>query len=118
MKKMTAFNEWKIVLISEFKTHMKYNENISFITGVRCGYPERLLNGIITGRRYDYESTIRYSCDNNYRLRGPERRYCNENGTWEGSTPTCEGERNTPLCLLQCMSRTANHRGLILIRLR
>lgn len=82
---------------------MKYNENIFFIIGVRCGYLERLFNGIIIGRRYDYESMICYSCDNNYRLRGFERCYCNENGIWEGSILICEGECNIFLCLLYCM---------------
>jgi hypothetical protein len=48
-------------------------------------------NGYIDGRDYYFESTIRYRCDNNYRLKGPDRRYCNENGTWEGDPPICEG---------------------------
>ncbi|XP_061166124.1 sushi, von Willebrand factor type A, EGF and pentraxin domain-containing protein 1-like [Saccostrea echinata] len=57
---------------------------------VYCGFPQRIRNGFIDGRDYYYESTVRYRCDNNYRLKGSERLYCNENGTWEGETPTCE----------------------------
>ena len=36
-------------------------------------------------------SLATYSCDPSFRLVGMESRLCQENGTWSGEIPTCEG---------------------------
>ena len=36
-----------------------------------------------------------YSCDTSFRLIGMESRQCQENRTWSGEPPTCEGNHNT-----------------------
>eukprot|EP00117_Sycon_ciliatum_P038686 scpid2705/ scgid1303/ Macrophage mannose receptor 1 len=54
-----------------------------------CGKPSgTLTNGYFTGR-YEFNSTITYTCDPGYTLVGAVERHCRANQTWSGTTPTC-----------------------------
>ena len=44
---------------------------------------------MITGSTYG--SVAIYSCEPGYELVGDETRSCEEDGTWSGDEPTCEG---------------------------
>ncbi|XP_070582222.1 sushi, von Willebrand factor type A, EGF and pentraxin domain-containing protein 1-like isoform X2 [Ptychodera flava] len=54
--------------------------------------PELVLpqNGVIFGMTIKVGTVARYQCDERYRLHGPPERVCQQDGTWTGSTPTCD----------------------------
>ena len=57
---------------------------------VECGLPGLISNGRWLINTTHYGSIAEYECDYNYRLIGPVRRICTENGTWSSSSPICE----------------------------
>ena len=40
-----------------------------------------------------FPSVAMYSCDGGYELQGDPVRMCNESGVWNGTEPTCTGNR-------------------------
>ncbi|XP_017487833.1 PREDICTED: CUB and sushi domain-containing protein 3-like [Rhagoletis zephyria] len=59
---------------------------------IDCGLPFPLTNGkwLLTTNTTYYGSTVEYECNTNYKLNGPGRRICLENGTWSSVPPICE----------------------------
>ena len=58
---------------------------------VTCNVPAVPLHGhVVFGSRMEYRDKIEYICDGGYMLSGPIVRYCQANGTWSGTNPTCE----------------------------
>ncbi len=56
-----------------------------------------LINGGITYTDGPADSRLvntvaTYTCDNGYTLTGGSFRQCQNDGTWSGTTPTCQGE--------------------------
>ena len=69
-----------------------------------CGNPPCPANGMVTtdgGTTVGHVAT--YSCDDDYVLGYPGARICKPDGSWSGSTPTCDpvGKlKNTPYIIL------------------
>lgn len=62
------------------------------IPDVDCQTPEPMKNGkmtLATNATY-YGAAVLYECDANYKLDGPSRRLCLEDGTWGHETPVCK----------------------------
>jgi len=74
--------------LTQVPTHCKLSLDID------CGLPFPLTNGkwLLTINSTYYGSTVEYECNNNYRLNGPGRRICLENGTWSSVPPICESK--------------------------
>lgn len=65
-------------------------------TAVKCPSITFILNGQVTqenldGIKDDFDSEIAFSCDDGYRLVGPEKRRCLSNRLWSGTDVRCEG---------------------------
>ena len=69
---------------------------------IDCGLPFPLTNGkwLLTTNTTYYGSTVEYECNTNYKLNGPGRRICLENGTWSSVPPICEGKCEVLLLLM------------------
>ena len=51
-------------------------------------------NGVIirdSNQSYTVESTIEFSCSDGYSVTGSSTLVCQEDGSWSGSVPLCEG---------------------------
>lgn len=59
---------------------------------IDCGWPYVIPNGrwLLTTNSTHYGSSVEYECSSNYRVNGPARRLCLENGTWSSAAPSCE----------------------------
>lgn len=57
-----------------------------------CGWPYVISHGrwLLTTNATYYGSTVEYECTGAFKLTGPARRICMENGTWSQMGPTCE----------------------------
>lgn len=65
---------------------------------VSCGWLAPPRNGFKEGIRYLMGSTVHFHCDSGYSLVGAEASTCLADGTWSGSTPTCQpGEDALPV---------------------
>ena len=51
--------------------------------------PGNLTNGLVEGYGSIYRSTYRFVCNDGYVLLGHDTVTCTENGTWNGTTPSC-----------------------------
>ncbi|KAG1682277.1 CUB and sushi domain-containing protein 2 [Nymphon striatum] len=70
----------------------QWNGLAPYCNYVDCGYPEPIFQGFLklaTNTTY-YGSTVEYGCIPNYKLVGPPRRLCLENGEWSHRVPSCE----------------------------
>ncbi|XP_043353707.1 kremen protein 1 isoform X6 [Dermochelys coriacea] len=56
---------------------------------VSCGWLDHPTNGKKEGTNYLLDSTIRFSCNQGYRLAGSEERTCQLTGVWSGGTTSC-----------------------------
>ena len=64
-----------------------------FSADIDCGLPFPISHGkwlLSTNTTY-YGSTVEYVCDQNFKINGPGRRICLENGTWSSLPPICDG---------------------------
>ncbi len=57
----------------------------------------QLMNGVIAytdglADSRPINTIATYTCDNGYTLTGGSFRQCQNDGTWSGSAPTCQGE--------------------------
>lgn len=80
-------NSFKIIhlLNSFFNYFAQYSD-------VDCQVPEEIKFGkvtLATNATY-YGAAVLYECEANYKLDGPSRRLCLEDGTWGHDTPTCK----------------------------
>ena len=57
---------------------------------VDCGPLDQPTNGKKTGSVTTYNSVISFECNEGHSLVGSEKRYCQENGAWNGTQPICD----------------------------
>ena len=56
---------------------------------LNCSTPTTPTNGQASFVSINFTSVVAYSCDSGYVLNGSNSRFCQSDGTWSGSTPTC-----------------------------
>ena len=56
---------------------------------VRCGSPDSISNGSLTGRVFTYNSSVTYKCDIGFNLIGDSTLSCLSSGVWSSSIPSC-----------------------------
>ena len=86
----------QIVKVSETDLYCLFVECVFTISGPCSDLPP-LMNGDIayTGGLADsrpINTIATYTCDNGYTLTGGSFRACPNDGTWSGTTPTCQCE--------------------------
>ena len=59
---------------------------------VDCGDPPELLNGAaeLLDRRTTYGADVRYSCSDDYIMKGETERRCEANGRWTKAVAVCQ----------------------------
>ena len=60
--------------------------------GNTCSDPGRPVNGDRRGDDFTVGSTVTYTCNSGYRLKGAKSVFCQRNRQWSESQPTCERE--------------------------
>ncbi|XP_075416413.1 sushi, von Willebrand factor type A, EGF and pentraxin domain-containing protein 1 isoform X2 [Tenrec ecaudatus] len=68
---------------------VKIDSRSIFCSGIRCGVPPALENGIYSAEDFHAGSTVTYQCNNGYYLLGDSRMFCTDNGSWNGISPSC-----------------------------
>lgn len=58
---------------------------------VDCGHPGSPPNGVLSGDKFTFGSTVRYSCLGGRQLKGESSRTCQLNGMWSAPMPFCTG---------------------------
>uniref|UniRef100_A0A7N6FBD4 CUB and Sushi multiple domains 3a n=1 Tax=Anabas testudineus TaxID=64144 RepID=A0A7N6FBD4_ANATE len=59
---------------------------------VDCGHPGTPPNGVMSGEKFTFGSTVRYSCSGDRQLVGDSSLTCQLNGHWSGPLPHCSGD--------------------------
>uniref|UniRef100_A0AAX7TIN3 CUB and Sushi multiple domains 3a n=1 Tax=Astatotilapia calliptera TaxID=8154 RepID=A0AAX7TIN3_ASTCA len=59
---------------------------------VDCGHPGSPPNGVLSGDKFTFGSTVRYSCLGGRQLKGESSRTCQLNGMWSAPMPFCSGD--------------------------
>ncbi|KAM7373267.1 hypothetical protein PAMP_008132 [Pampus punctatissimus] len=59
---------------------------------VDCGHPGSPPNGVLSGDKFTFGSTVRYSCLGGRQLKGESSRTCQLNGMWSTPMPFCSGD--------------------------
>uniref|UniRef100_A0A673LGJ5 CUB and sushi domain-containing protein 3-like n=1 Tax=Sinocyclocheilus rhinocerous TaxID=307959 RepID=A0A673LGJ5_9TELE len=59
---------------------------------VDCGHPGSPPNGVLSGDKFTFGSTVRYSCTGGRQLKGESSRTCQLNGHWSAPMPFCSGD--------------------------
>ncbi|XP_034056770.1 CUB and sushi domain-containing protein 3-like isoform X4 [Gymnodraco acuticeps] len=59
---------------------------------VDCGHPGSPPNGVLSGVKFTFGSTVRYSCLGGRQLKGESSRTCQLNGMWSAPMPFCSGD--------------------------
>ena len=59
---------------------------------VDCGVLDSPISGNVVVGTTTLGSVATYTCSSSFRLVGMDSRQCQENGTWSGEIPTCEGD--------------------------
>lgn len=66
---------------------IEYSCSQMFLAGP-CGRPADIPHAKFHGSSFGYKDKLRYSCKKRYKLSGPRKRTCRENGKWS-RPPTC-----------------------------
>uniref|UniRef100_A0A8C9X3Z4 CUB and Sushi multiple domains 3 n=1 Tax=Sander lucioperca TaxID=283035 RepID=A0A8C9X3Z4_SANLU len=59
---------------------------------IDCGHPGSPPNGVLSGDKFTFGSTARYSCLGGRQLKGESSRTCQLNGMWSAPMPFCSGD--------------------------
>uniref|UniRef100_A0A4W6EL58 CUB and Sushi multiple domains 3 n=1 Tax=Lates calcarifer TaxID=8187 RepID=A0A4W6EL58_LATCA len=59
---------------------------------VDCGHPGTPPHGVMSGEKFTFGSTVRYSCSGDRQLIGDSSLTCQLNGHWSGPLPHCSGD--------------------------
>ncbi|KAM8884121.1 CUB and sushi domain-containing protein 3-like isoform 1-T1 [Synchiropus picturatus] len=59
---------------------------------IDCGHPGSPPNGALSGDKFTFGSTVRYSCLGGRQLKGESSRTCQLNGMWSAPMPFCSGD--------------------------
>ncbi|KTG45686.1 hypothetical protein cypCar_00000682, partial [Cyprinus carpio] len=70
---------------------------------VDCGHPGSPPNGVLSGDKFTFGATVRYSCTGGRQLKGESSRTCQLNGHWSAPMPFCSGRTSTHI--RQCYLR-------------
>ena len=66
---------------------------------INCGSPPDIINGTVDiNRGTGFSSVAVYSCDVGFNLNGGAIISCQANETWTGPIPTCNSEKQLPIC--------------------
>ena len=57
--------------------------------GLKCATPQPIQKGRVSYTSTSYKSTVNYTCEVGYSLRGPSSRVCRGKGLWSGPDPSC-----------------------------
>lgn len=68
------------------------------LPAVFCGDPGVPARGRREDRGFSYRSSVSFSCQPPLVLVGSPRRFCQSDGTWSGTQPSCIGERGVGPC--------------------
>ena len=66
-----------------------WSGNVPTCAIVDCSTPTTPTNGQASFVSINFTSVVAYSCDSGYTLSGSNSRFCQADGTWSGSEPTC-----------------------------
>ena len=66
---------------------------------IDCGDPGTLSNGSRTGSVFTFGGTVRYRCNQGYRLSGSSNRICEASGRWSGIKAVCRGKYYVKHCM-------------------
>ena len=58
---------------------------------IDCGDPGTPSNGSRTGSVFTFGGTVRYRCNQGYKLSGSDIRKCEASGRWSGNKTECKG---------------------------
>ena len=72
--------------------HLIYRLRLLSRAAVDCRVLLPPANGFVVVGTTTLGSMATYSCDPSFRIVGTDSRECQEDGTWSGETPTCEGD--------------------------
>uniref|UniRef100_A0A8C1SG25 CUB and Sushi multiple domains 3 n=1 Tax=Cyprinus carpio TaxID=7962 RepID=A0A8C1SG25_CYPCA len=59
---------------------------------VDCGHPGSPPNGVLSGDKFTFGATVRYSCTGGRQLKGESSRTCQLKGHWSAPMPFCSGD--------------------------
>ncbi|KAM8742988.1 sushi domain-containing protein 2-like [Acanthopagrus schlegelii] len=75
-------------------TKLSYQSHISLVQDLKpvvsCGWLSPPAKGKKEGTSYLQGATVRFTCDDDYTLKGSEERVCQENGQWSGEEAACK----------------------------
>ncbi|XP_035660825.1 E-selectin-like [Branchiostoma floridae] len=77
---------------------------------VQCPTPKRPANGGKSGSTF-YRGVTYFNCNRGYRLVGANSIRCQADGTWSGSVPTCKGEDQSWVEVLERRAEKMEKRG-------
>uniref|UniRef100_A0A3Q3X6W8 Uncharacterized protein n=1 Tax=Mola mola TaxID=94237 RepID=A0A3Q3X6W8_MOLML len=70
----------------------QWNKPLPECIVVDCGHPGSPPNGVLSGDKFTFGSTARYSCLGGRQLKGESSRTCQLNGMWSAPMPFCSGD--------------------------
>ena len=70
-----------------------------FVTVIACGDPGTPSNGSRTGSVFTFGGTVRYRCNQGYKLSGSSNRTCEPSGRWSGNKAVCKGRSIIENCV-------------------
>lgn len=59
---------------------------------VPCEEPPKVPDAVMFGGGFVFGAHVYYTCNEGYKLKGPDTLTCGEDGKWVGETPVCKGE--------------------------
>ncbi|KAM4528244.1 sushi domain-containing protein 2-like [Odontesthes bonariensis] len=75
-----------------FQSHISLVEDLKPV--ITCGWLPPPTNGKKEGTTYLQGATVRFSCDEDYTLKGSAERICQNNGQWSGEDTSCSVPSN------------------------
>ena len=67
-----------------------WSADVPFCEKIQCFEPHKNLFSKVIGDDFSFNASVRYECEEGYRLFGEEMRICQASGFWSGIAPTCE----------------------------
>ena len=83
--KITYF---RVVILNPIKHCCSFIKHFLIFLLGPCGRPADIPHAKFEGRNFDYKDKLRYSCKKGFKLRGPKKRTCREDGNWS-RPPSC-----------------------------
>lgn len=80
---------------------------------VDCGHPGSPPHAVMSGDKFTFGSTVRYSCSGDRQLIGDSSLTCQLNGHWSGPLPHCSGSPAHTQACLQIHTMKLNDIGIM-----